>query len=477
LDNLKLSNKVYIVVSCEDVVDPFVENISEPLVGDQPGGVERQAEGSLVSLVVTQEVVVKKLFKLILVIDIGARGYKMTTGQILIKVGIITPVELVDGHLPDWMRPTGAVVVVTVALVRHSEVECVWPEWNPAERSGDGRIVSKELIGHHVELLVASNTEIRCSHANHCAVSNVRKPLNDKPVPGHLRQPVVIATVSPVLGILIIGDGKNTNLVTLSMKLLHSRVVGILMGYEESAFSGATIRVETFAVEQFVENTNVLIVNSTVKGECDHHRKVGDLQLAPLDTRSCGSISRTEAVGQQALGRVTNIGFVWILGHTAGILVTAIVAVRLLVTEERLRDTLPISTLELAIGTHGLLGVQIWLYQAGLGQTVAVVNLGFPVTSLPLKIECKTRWTFNRGQPDGPCDARPVTPHHIPAVALGGQAKVLVSRSSFAQIFYIVLESSISVNTINLSTCRGLEVIRGIIPGGISSKLSLNRNH
>merc|ERR1719452_109648 len=83
-------------------------------------------------------------------------------------------------------------------------------------------------------------------------------------------------------------------------------------------------------------------------------------------------------------------------GHTACILVTTIITIRLFVTEERLRDTLPVTTLELSISTHGLLGVEIWLYQAGLGQTVTVVNLSFPVTSLPLKIKRKTRWAFNR---------------------------------------------------------------------------------
>ena len=57
------------------------------------------------------------------------------------------------------------------------------------------------------------------------------------------------------------------------------------MGDKESALSGATVRVETFAVEQFVVNTNILIINSTVEGEGDHHGKVRDLQ-SPFNARS-----------------------------------------------------------------------------------------------------------------------------------------------------------------------------------------------
>ena len=96
----------------------------------------------------------------------------------------------------------------------------VWPERNSAKWSGDGGIVSKELVSHHVELFISSNTEIRSPDSDHSTISNVGKPLDDQSVPGHLSQPVVIATISPVLGILVIGDGENSNFMTLSVELL-----------------------------------------------------------------------------------------------------------------------------------------------------------------------------------------------------------------------------------------------------------------
>ena len=44
----------------------------------------------------------------------------MTSGQILVKVRIIPPVQLVNWHLPDGrMRPAGAVTSITVTLMRH----------------------------------------------------------------------------------------------------------------------------------------------------------------------------------------------------------------------------------------------------------------------------------------------------------------------------------------------------------------------
>ena len=47
----------------------------------------------------------------------------MTTGQHLVKLRVISPVQFVDWHLPDGVGPTGAVAGVAVALVGHSANE------------------------------------------------------------------------------------------------------------------------------------------------------------------------------------------------------------------------------------------------------------------------------------------------------------------------------------------------------------------
>ena len=45
----------------------------------------------------------------------------MATGEVLVKVGIVTTVKLVDRHLPDWVASAWTVARVAVALVGHSE--------------------------------------------------------------------------------------------------------------------------------------------------------------------------------------------------------------------------------------------------------------------------------------------------------------------------------------------------------------------
>merc|ERR1719295_1091682 len=54
-------------------------------------------------------------------------GHQVTSGQSLIKGGVVSPVKLVNDHLPDGVGPGGALASVTVTLVRHPEVEGVWP--------------------------------------------------------------------------------------------------------------------------------------------------------------------------------------------------------------------------------------------------------------------------------------------------------------------------------------------------------------
>ena len=61
LNDLELSDKVDIVVGGGNVGHPLVEDLGESLVGDQPGGVEGEREGSAVGAVVALKVVVQQL--------------------------------------------------------------------------------------------------------------------------------------------------------------------------------------------------------------------------------------------------------------------------------------------------------------------------------------------------------------------------------------------------------------------------------
>lgn len=89
-------------------------------------------------------------------------------------------------------RPRRAVAAVAVALVGHAEVEGVGPDGHAAERGRDRGVVGEELIGHHLELLVTADAQVRGSHPDYRAVGDVGEALDDETGTGHLGQPVVV---------------------------------------------------------------------------------------------------------------------------------------------------------------------------------------------------------------------------------------------------------------------------------------------
>ena len=103
------------------MIHPLVQNIQKAFVDLQPAGIEGQAERGPVGGVVTVEVVLQETSELFLVVDVGAGGDKVTPSQVLVKVRVVSPVQLVDGKLPDWVRPAGTVPSVTVTLMGHPE--------------------------------------------------------------------------------------------------------------------------------------------------------------------------------------------------------------------------------------------------------------------------------------------------------------------------------------------------------------------
>ena len=76
----------------------------------------------------------------------------------------------------------------------HAEVEGVRPDGHAAERCGDRGVVIEELIGHHLELLVAADAQVRGAHANDRAVGDIGETLDDESGAGHLGEPVVVRT-------------------------------------------------------------------------------------------------------------------------------------------------------------------------------------------------------------------------------------------------------------------------------------------
>ena len=63
-------------------------------------------------------------------VDIGAGGHQVTPSQVLVKVRIVSSVELIDGKFLDRVASAGAVSSIPVALVRYSVLQIVGPAYN-----------------------------------------------------------------------------------------------------------------------------------------------------------------------------------------------------------------------------------------------------------------------------------------------------------------------------------------------------------
>lgn len=194
-----------------------------------------EAEGGAVGAQMAVNVVTEHAAELFAGSDVGARIDHVATGKRFVEGGVITTIELVDNHFPDGVAAAGTVLGVADALVGHAEVQSVGPDGNTAERCSDGRIVNKELVSHHVELLVAADTQVRSSHTDDGAVGDVGETLDDQSVAGHLSQPIIVATFGPVLGTVLASNGERGDLVTATVKVLHGRVVGVFVGDEEGS--------------------------------------------------------------------------------------------------------------------------------------------------------------------------------------------------------------------------------------------------
>ena len=110
-----------------------------------------------------------------------------------------------------------------MALVGHPVVECVRPDRNTAKRRGDGGVVDKVLVGHHLELLVPSHPEVGGPDSDDRAVRHVGKALDDETRSRHLGQPVVVAALAPVLGLVAPRHAEHADLVTLPVQILEER--------------------------------------------------------------------------------------------------------------------------------------------------------------------------------------------------------------------------------------------------------------
>lgn len=86
----------------------------------------------------------------------------------------------------------------------------------------------------------------------------------------------------------------------LSVQILHGRVVGVFVRDKVGALDGATVRILVLAVEDVLVQVNVVDIDGAVESDRDHLGHLGGFDVA----RNPGSVSRAEAIGQNALSGI-----------------------------------------------------------------------------------------------------------------------------------------------------------------------------
>lgn len=201
---LQHGNKVNIIAS-KHFVDKLNELIFELFFALKPRGMEVKSKWSAISTQMAVDVVAKHASELLTSGNVGARVDHVATRQRFVESWVIATIKLVDDHLPDRMAAASTILGVTNTLVGHTEVERVRPDGDAAKRCRNGRIVNKELVSHHVELLVSTNAKVRSANSNNRAIGDIGETFNDQAVAGHLSEPVVIGTISPVFSVVFAG--------------------------------------------------------------------------------------------------------------------------------------------------------------------------------------------------------------------------------------------------------------------------------
>ncbi len=84
-----------------------------------------ESKRSTVGGIMSVEVVSQHAAKLFGALNVGASGNQVTTGKALIKVWIVSSVQLIDDHFPDRVATRRAPLSIAVALVGHPAVNFI----------------------------------------------------------------------------------------------------------------------------------------------------------------------------------------------------------------------------------------------------------------------------------------------------------------------------------------------------------------
>lgn len=97
----------------------------------------------------------------------------------------------------------------------------------------------------------------------------------------------------------------------LSVHLLDRRVVGVFVRDEECGFDVAAVRILALAVEDFLVETDVVVVDGVIEGYRNHLRYVLTWEIAG----NRGTVLRAEAIRQNAHSGITRRSSIRIVVH------------------------------------------------------------------------------------------------------------------------------------------------------------------
>lgn len=86
--------------------------------------------------------------------------------------------------------------------------------------------------------------------------------------------------------------------VSFPVSFLYRRIVSVLVRHEERGFDVTPVGIPSFAIEYFLVQFDVVVVDGIVKGDSNHLRNFFGRQVVWYS----GAVFRAEAVGQNAHG-------------------------------------------------------------------------------------------------------------------------------------------------------------------------------
>ena len=183
LDGLVGRHKVH-VLSLGHIVHEALEGF-QVLWVSEPRRVEVETIGRPIRGKVAVEVVHKHP------VDVLSVHIRWTT--VYHSTGVAsTGFQLIHHHLPDArVAPSGTVLVVSRALVRHFKVQGVGPERRIRMGRHHGGVVLEAKLLHHKELAVPADPQERHADAADLLHAHVPKPVDDVSLAHHLIEPVL----------------------------------------------------------------------------------------------------------------------------------------------------------------------------------------------------------------------------------------------------------------------------------------------